>query len=443
MSRPRLLSALLTCIFIAAGLLYYNSGTAETVRQSTVVAAADSAPPAPPEPVADEYGLIADSLDVVDGTIERNATLADLFAEHGLPYSEVLRVVDAAGSSFDVRGIRAGKQYRLYRAQDSTQALRYLVYERNPIDFVVFDMADSARVYHDQREVEIVQRTVAGKIDGSLFETVQETGAPMSLAMELANVYAWQIDFYRIQKGDNFSVIFEEKQVDGETVGVGRVLAARFTHHERYANAPHDFYAFYFDEGKHAGHYDEDGGSLRKALLKAPLKYSRISSRYTKNRFHPILKRNRAHLGTDYAAPQGTPVYSVGEGVVTRAGYSRGNGNYVKVRHNETYSTQYLHFNRIAEGIEPGVHVKQGEVIGYVGQTGLATGPHLCYRFWKNGKQVDPYKQKIPPAHPVADSLREPFEQVVDRYLERLAPAATDERPQLAQEAGASLSDRS
>jgi murein DD-endopeptidase MepM/ murein hydrolase activator NlpD len=230
--------------------------------------------------------------------------------------------------------------------------------------------------------------------------------------MELSSIYAWTIDFFRIQKGDHFKIVYEEKFVENEFIGIGRVYAALFNH------ANEDFYAFYFEEEENYGDYfDDEGAALRKAFLRAPLNYSRISSSYSKRRKHPVTGRIKAHLGTDYAAPTGTPILSTANGTVTEARYKRNNGNYVKVRHNSTYSTQYLHMSKIKSGIRPGVYVKQGEVIGYVGSTGLATGPHVCYRFWKNGRQVDPYKQKLPPSKPVKKENLEAYTMLKDSMM--------------------------
>ena len=418
MSKRRLPLILLVLLLSACSYYVLTDGGPEHAAQATLVE-----PEVPAEPVVppqDKFGIVQAAMQVDEGTIRRNQTLAHVLTDYGVDYPTITRMVDASSPVFDVRRIRAGKTYRVYQNADSAASLRYFVYEKSPVDYVVFDLADSIRVYEGQREVQIVERTVEGTIDGSLYQTLVDAGATPELAFELAEMYAWQIDFYRIQPGDHFTVIYEEEQLDGQTIGVGRIRAARFTHQERFDNQPHDYYAVFFDGGETTDYYDEHGESLRKAFLKAPLRFTRISSRYTKKRFHPILKRNRPHLGTDYAAPSGTPVHTVGDGVVVAAGYTRGNGNYVKVRHNATYTTQYLHFSRIADGIAKGVRVQQGDVIGYVGSTGLATGPHLCYRFWKNGKQVDPYKQQIPSANPVAPEHLDAYAQVKARYMDRI-----------------------
>ena len=232
--------------------------------------------------------------------------------------------------------------------------------------------------------------------------------------MRLSEVFAWQIDFFRIQRGDRFRVVYEERTVDGTTIGPGDIVAAYFVHRGR------TYYAYRFDDGEGSEYFDENGQSLRRELLKAPLRFSRISSRFTNRRFHPVLKRYRPHHGTDYAAPTGTPVLSVGDGTVQFAAYKGYNGNYVKIRHNATYTTGYLHLSRIADGLRPGATVKQGDTIGYVGSTGLSTGPHLDYRFWKNGTAIDPYSVELPPARPVAPQHMTAFRNVVDGLYEQL-----------------------
>jgi murein DD-endopeptidase MepM/ murein hydrolase activator NlpD len=389
-------------------------GKDEPVYQAAQITVETEAPV--PKVERDEFG-IRQSFDVVSRRVKRNETFAEILTAHNVDYSDVVELVEVARPVFDVRSMQAGKPVRIYR--DSLATTRYVVYQKDPIRYVVFDLAaDSSRVFEGERPVEVTERRLSGVINNSLYATLEGSGISSrlvpTLASDLSEVFAWQIDFYRIQKGDEFSVLFEERSIDGEPIGVGDIVAARFAHMDA------DFYGFYFDEGEQAGYYDEEGNSLRKALLKAPLKYKRISSRYTKRRFHPVQKRYKAHLGTDYAANPGTPIRSVGDGVVLEAQYKRYNGNYVKIRHNGTYTTGYLHMSKIAKSIRPGARVKQGDVIGYVGSTGLATGPHLCYRFWKNGVQVDPLKEEIPPAHPVDAAYREAFLALRDSLMPQL-----------------------
>lgn len=379
-------------------------GRDKPLYQTAHVAVTKAAPA--PAVERDEFGVIQASFDVVDRRVARNETFAEILTSQNVSYSDVVELVHSARPLFDVRSMQAGRPLRVYR--DSLETAQIVVYQKDPINYVVFDLsADSARIYEGERSVQIRQRRLSGVINNSLYQTLDETGVSgrlvPTLATELSEVFAWQLDFYRIQKGDEFSLVYEERSIDGEPIGIERIVAARFQHMEA------DFYGFQFNLGEHTGFFDEEGNSLRKALLKAPLKYKRISSRYTKRRFHPVQKRYKAHLGTDYAADPGTPIRSVGDGVVLEAKYQRYNGNYVKIRHNGTYTTGYLHMSKIAKGMRPGARVKQGDVIGYVGSTGLATGPHVCYRFWKNGVQVDPLKEEIPPAHPVDPAYEELF----------------------------------
>ena len=307
-----------------------------------------------------------------------------------------------------------GKNYKIFYQEDSFQRVEAFIYEIDAANYVVYHLADSIHIYRERKEVEIRIRTASGIIHSSLWNTMVHNGIDQGVTMELSEIYAWAIDFYRIQKGDWFKVIYEEKYVEGEKVGIGKVVGAKFNHFSE------DYYAIFFEQGEASDYFDENTKSLRKAFLKAPLKYSRISSKFSRRRFHPVQKRYKAHLGTDYAAPKGTPIMSTGNGTIVKAGYSRGNGNYVKVKHNSVYATQYLHMTKIKSGIRNGVRVKQGDVIGYVGSTGLATGPHVCYRFWKNGQQVDALKLKLPASLPIDKKYLEAYKKVRDNIKKQL-----------------------
>lgn len=369
----------------------------------------------PPVKQANIFGIFTDNLIETKNKVERNETLSEILENFTLSNLTVSEIASNSRDVFDVRKIRPGKTYYTYASNDSLNDLKYFVYEIDPVNYVVMDISDSLNVYKGEREVEVVQTSRAASINNSLYLTLMENETSPELAVKLSQIFAWQIDFYRIQKGDNFKVIFEEKYVDDKFVGIGEIIGAQFVHSDE------KFFAIPFEQDSIRQFFDEKGNSLRKAFLKAPLEFSRISSRYNKKRFHPVLKRTRAHLGTDYAAPYGTPIRSVGDGVVIAAGYSRGNGNYVKVKHNSTYTTQYLHMSKFAKGIRNGRRVSQGDIIGYVGSTGLATGPHLCYRFWKNGVQVDPFKEKIPPSHPVKKELLEVYDSVKTEVMNQLS----------------------
>ncbi len=407
--RKRLFLFSLLVVGVTWGAIWYVQQTPTQSQEP-----APATPPAITRPVRilyDTFGIEEERFVRSTHRIRRGETFADILTRYDVPYPEVLALAEAARDVFDVRRMQAGRPLHIYR--DATGA-RVFVYQPDPVRYVVFDRREPMQVYMGRRAVARVVRTARGVIERSLYETLQAADTDPELALLLSEIFAWQIDFYRIQQGDRFVVRYEETRIDGKPVGIARILAARFQHRGE------DFYAFRFEHAGGVDYYDETGHNLRKAFLKAPLRYSRITSRYSLRRFHPIQKRYKPHLGTDYAAPAGTPVYATGDGVVVAAGYTRANGYYVKIRHNATYTTGYLHFSRIAKGIRRGVRVRQGQVIGYVGSTGLATGPHVCYRFWKNGRQVDPLREKLPPGKPVPDSLRDAFFQLRDRLMPHL-----------------------
>ena len=363
------------------------------------------------------FGLPVDSFEVVESVVQRGESFSNILLSYGVDYSVIHRIANDFRDIFDVRHIRSGKPYSLFcENRDSARVAKYMVYQPSPVNYYVFELSDSLGVYQGQKEVTTKVKTVSGEITSSLYESLLENGSSPQLAVELSTMYAWSIDFFRIQKGDNYKVIYEEKYIDDTTfVGVGQIMAADFNHGGR------SFYSFYFEKGEdYWDFFDEKGNTLRKAFLKAPLKYSRISSRYSPRRFHPVLKRYKSHLGTDYAAPHGTPIMATADGQVIAASYTSGNGNYVKIRHNSTYTTQYLHMSKFAKGMQRGKVVKQGDVIGYVGSTGLATGPHVCYRFWVNGTQVDPYKQELPEADPIKDEYKQEYMQHMLSLKKRL-----------------------
>lgn len=362
----------------------------------------------PEEPVAAPIEYLFDipvsNFELVEDKIRRGENLGAILNKFQVSFAKIDAVAKASKEVFDVRRLRQDKPYKVLCTKDSVLRARYFVYQENPIDYVVFDLGDSVQVYKKKKPVEVRIETATGTIESSLYESLSAANVSPAIAVEMNAIYAWTIDFFRIQPNDKFKLIYEAKYVDDEFVGIGIIKAASFEHKGK------EFQAFYYEENELFGDYfDAEGNSLRRAFLKAPVNYSRISSRFSGRRFHPVLKRYKSHLGTDYAAPTGTPIYATANGTITDARYKRNNGNYVKIKHNSTYSTQYLHMSKIKSGIKPGVHVKQGDVIGYVGSTGLATGPHVCYRFWKNGKQVDPYKQDLPAAEPIKEERMPEF----------------------------------
>ncbi|MDA0193743.1 MAG: peptidoglycan DD-metalloendopeptidase family protein [Bacteroidetes bacterium] len=351
------------------------------------------------------YGFPIDSFDIVAEKVKRNQNISEILLSYNISMGLIDEIAKKSKKVFDVRKFKANQPYTIICEKDSLKTARQFIYESSQLEYVVYDLVDSISIHKYEKEIRLQERVVTGVIKSSLYETLEDTGFGAILTNSLADVFAWQVDFFRINKGDLFKVIFEEQVVDDEVVGIEKITGAYFEHYGK------PYYAVYFNQGEGADYFDEDGNSLRKAFLKTPLNFTRISSRYSGRRFHPVLKTYRPHLGTDYVAALGTPIRSVGEGVITEATYKSNNGNYVKIRHNSTYSTQYLHMSKIASGIRPGVTVKQGQTIGFVGKTGLATGPHLCFRFWKNGRQVDAMKVELPPSEPIRDEYAAAYGQ--------------------------------
>ena len=362
-----------------------------------------------------QYGILVDSFIVIKGTVKQDQTLSDILYANHINHPEIAEIVTKSKDIFDVRRVNPGKEYTVICVDDSTERACYFIYQENPTNYVVMDLTEGIDVYRGKKEVTTKVNVAYGEINSSLWLTIQEQELSPKIAAELSTIYAWTIDFFKIQKGDAFKVYYENKYIDDEYIGIGRILASEFTHKGQ------NFYSFYYRENENFGDYfDEKGRTLRKAFLKAPVDYKRISSRYSKRRKHPVTGRWKGHFGTDYAADRGTPIVSTANGTIVAASYTKNNGNFVKVRHNGTYTTQYLHMSKIKPGIRKGVDVKQGDEIGYVGSTGLATGPHVCYRFWKNGKQVDPYKQDLPPGDPIKKENEADYMIVKDSLMQIL-----------------------
>lgn len=345
------------------------------------------------------YGIVIDSLILHTGIIQKNQSLADILLPFQVSYARIDHIARNSAPLFDVKKIRAGAQYALLYTPDSLSQVHYFIYENNPVEYTVFDLRDSLRVYRSAHPTDTLLTYAAGTIQSSLWNTMVDAGADPMLAVELSEIYAWTIDFFGIQKGDGIEVLYEKVFKGDEYIGLGSVIAAEITH------MGHSFPCYRFQQQEEFDYYDENGGSMRRTFLKAPLRYSRVSSGFSYARKHPILKITRPHLGIDYAAAEGTPVYTIGDGVVIGKGYERnGGGNYLKIKHNGTYTTVYMHLKGYAKGIQKGMKVKQGQLIGYVGKTGLATGPHLDFRVYRNGHAMNPNNLQAPPAKPV-DSL--------------------------------------
>ncbi len=341
------------------------------------------------------HGLKNAGFSVRGGIVKPGQTLGNILKEWKVPYALIHTAAVTSREVFDVRRIKSGNPYFIISGPGPDKTVRYFVYEQTPVDYVVFDLGDPVKVYRGRKAIDVKTRIAEGKIESSLWNTLNDRNLGQDLAFMLTEIYAWTIDFLHLRKGDGFRVIYEEKYVEGKPVGLGRIKAVRFDH------AGQTFYAFYFEQDGVGRYFEENGNSLQRAFLKAPLKYARVSSGFSRKRLHPVLNSYREHLGIDYAAPAGTPIMTVGDGVVLETGHNKSSGKYVNVKHNGIYMSQYLHMSRFAQGIRPGVQVKQGDIIGYVGSTGLVTGPNLDLRFWKNGKPTDFSKVDLPAGEPV------------------------------------------
>jgi len=359
------------------------------------------------------YGINVTGLEITEGTVSKNQTLATILSPFNVPYQLIDEIAKKSAEVFDVRGIAVDKKFTVLTSPNSSKA-EFFIYEPNPAEYVVFDL-DSAKVYRAEKPSELRKREIGGIIESSLYNAMVAKGISPELIDEFADLYGWSVDFQSLQKGDVFKVVFEEKLVEGQVVSVSGIQMAFF----QYLGTP--MHAIPFEQNGQLTFFDQNGKSFKKAFLTDPLKYTRISSRYNLNRFHPVQKVYKAHLGTDYAAPTGTEIRTVGDGTVIEATYSSANGNFVKIKHTDTYTTQYLHMSRIGRNIKKGTRVKQGEVIGYVGSTGLATGPHLCFRFWKNGKQEDWLQEVIPPSEPISQANLQAFTLKKNEAIQRLA----------------------
>jgi murein DD-endopeptidase MepM/ murein hydrolase activator NlpD len=358
------------------------------------------------------YGITVDSLVVDTGIVKKNEFLSDILLRHNVSYNTIDQLARGTKEVFDVRKIRRGNRYAVISKKDTIEHPLYFIYEINRINYVVYHLTDSVYASKSQKPFEYKEESASGSISSSLWNAMVEAGIDPNLSNLLSEVYAWAIDFFGLQKKDSFKVIYDKLYIEDQPAGLGKIKASLFHH------GGEDYYAFYFEQNGEGDYFDEKGNSLERTFLKAPLKYTRISSRFSNSRYHPVLKIRRPHHGVDYAAPEGTPVHSVGDGTIIKKGYQkRGGGKYLKIKHNSTYTTTYMHLRGFAKGMAVGKHVKQGQLIGYVGHTGLATGPHLDFRFFKNGTAVNPLTVKSPPAKPVAKQYRPAFDSLVQHYM--------------------------
>lgn len=383
----------IAAILIAIGSAYSFQFLDLPFRQDAAASETQNFDLPPAETKTYLYGIDVTGLNIIEGTVAKNQTLGSILAPFNVPYQIIDELAKKSKAIFDVRGIAFNKKFTIISPSDSTQA-QFFIYEPNPAEYVVFNL-DSIDIYKAEKPAVYQIKEIGGIIESNLSSDMSKQNITYDIVDQFADLYGWSVDFGALQKGDKFKVVYEEKLIDGVVVGVSDIKLAYFEHKGE------QFHAIPFEQNGEMNFFDQNGNSLKKAFLRDPLKYTRISSRYNLKRFHPVQKRYKAHLGTDYAAATGTEIRSVGDGVVIDAKYTSANGNYVKIKHNGTYTTQYLHMSKIAKGMKPGQRIRQGQVIGYVGSTGLATGPHLCFRFWKNGKQEDWLREKIPPSEPI------------------------------------------
>ena len=365
------------------------------------------------------YGINIDSFDIIEGKIKNNQNITSLLSSYNIPRKIIDEIVLSSDSVFDFRKIKAGNKYTVFQSKDSIAITKYFVYEHNAIDYVLFDLNDTIVIKKLEKEVQVKQTSASGIINSSLWNSIYDKNINPVVAIELSEIFAWTIDFFGLQKGDNFKIIFDEQYVDSTSIGISKIHAAYFYH------AKKDYFAIPFMQDSVETYYDETGKNLKKAFLKAPLKYSRISSRFSNSRLHPVLKIRRPHHGVDYAAPVGTPVVAIGDGKVIDTGYKIGAGNLVKIKHNSTYTTSYMHLSKYGKGIKSGVHVSQGDIIGYVGSTGLSSGPHLDFRVYKNGDAIDPLKMESPPSEPVNKTNLPQFTILKDSLVNLLSKIKT------------------
>ena len=348
------------------------------------------------EPIREAFGFILNDFNVKQDTVVSGDSFGKILGDNNFSAAQIHVINEQIKKDFNVRDIRIGKPYTLLKNKE-TDSLQYFIYEKDRLNYAVINLKDSVYVTNKSIPTVLKTRTVAGELDGSLSESLNKLGVQPGIASNLSKIYAWSIDFFKLDKGDKFALNITEKYLEnGEYIGVESINGAFIEYRGKYV------YAFPFKKSenqKHTEYYDEEGKQMKNMFLKAPLKFFKITSKFAKQRFHPVQLRWKAHNGTDYAAPQGTPIMTTAAGTVVQTGYTAGNGNFVKVKHNGTYSTQYLHMSKIL--VKNGQSVAQGQVIGKVGSTGLATGPHVCYRFWKNGVQVDPMSQKLPNSEPM------------------------------------------
>jgi murein DD-endopeptidase MepM/ murein hydrolase activator NlpD len=386
--------------------------SSQIAKQRNQAASMALSPTAPPE--IKRWGFSLNTYQLTENTLRSGDVLGEILMRQGLTYPQVAALVEASKGVFNINSMRAGKTLFFLKQAQEAHATQ-MVYEPSPYEYVVFSLTEPFQVNVVKRDVKTEIVAASGVLETSFWQALTDNGLNDELADGMIDVLASSVDFYHQRQGDRFKVVYEQHFVEGVAVGTGKIIAAMY---EREGKS---FYAFNYEkEGEKVDYFDFDGRPAKKAFLKSPVKFSRISSRFNLHRLHPILGYHKAHLGTDYAAPYGTPIIAVAEGVVEEATRRGGNGNFVKIRHDGTYETQYLHMQGFARGIHRGTRVAQGQTIGYVGATGLATGPHCCFRFWKNGREVDHLRLNLPQPQPITGETLQQFMVVRDQLLQML-----------------------
>lgn len=407
------LSKIWQTVLYVSFAVYFASCSSNEQKPAEDVVSQDSVPPVQ---VNMRYGLPVDEYNVKYDTLRARQTLAEVLYKYGLTANQIHQLTQCPDTIFNVRRLRPGQSFALFYDKDSTSAPRYFVYEENLKNYVVFSMADGCAAQRFTNPSQWIVQEATGKVKSSLWMAMKDAGISVNLAVEMSNIFGWSVDFFGIQKDDEFRLIFEREFVGDEPLNNFRVRAASFCASDSVV------YAIPFVQDDEELFYNVDGNSLEGAFLKAPLDYYRISSKFSNSRYHPVLKKYRAHHGVDYAAPAGTPVYAIGNGKVIKKGYQAGGGgNYIKIRHNNSaYVTTYMHLSRFAKGLKEGDVVRQKQVIGYVGSTGISTGPHLDFRVHENGKPINPLTIKSQPKKPISEENRAAFNQLADSLVKRL-----------------------
>jgi len=374
------------------------------------------------KPIPTRFGVSLAGVRFHDTTVPAGTNFGALLGLHGLDGSTTQKLVEACKGVFDLRKLRSGQP--LHLAFDGSGRLRHLVYEPDAIQWVRFDLDSLPKVFLQSRKVDTVHRSVGGTIETSLWDNLIQQGHSPTLIAKVADILAWQVDFFSVQSGDQFRVMYDDYQVDGRSVGQGDIQAVSFTQSGQTSEA------FLFRHEGKQGYYDAEGRPTKRLFLKAPLQFSRISSRFSSGRMHPVLRILRPHYGVDYAAPSGAPVMTVGDGTVIARGYdAKGGGNFVKIRHNPSFTTCYMHLKGFASKVRIGSRVQQGDLIGYVGSTGMSTGPHLDFRFFRDGRPVNPLTVQPPPAPPLEAAVLPQFLAHAKTLSVRLDAVATNSRP--------------